>query len=740
LEIRESQKGKKAPSKRLIPLRRQRIRKDYSMGVFPGLSTGASSMRNASDIIQVIGNNIANTNTPGFKRSRATTSEAFYANLTSALGSKGNTQVGNGANEVIVQKIITQGNTKPTDNPLDVAVEGSGYFVLADPLDPTQQFYTRDGSFSLDSTGTLLHKGTGKNVRAFTVDAAGVATNILANVVIGGIASIGKPTSNVDLIGNLDASAPILGTAGSTTSAAKLDEFVISTGVNEKIIFETGASGLLTVDLVTDGGLISGTAVTGAALGNAVKTALEAQNGNSDTYTVDYSQDEDKFTITNNSVNANSLTFRHSNAASTASKTLGFLAVDSAEIGTGGNQRSDVGVAFNVLTGVNDTLTATIDGTAVSVTIPAGNYTGQELAFQIEKQISAVSSALRGTTVNYNTKGATDKFKITGPKTGGAYNINQPSNAGVPTIAVAAASTVVTGGTLGTTTALTGGTALVGTGLFDVNDAVATSTGNISIDVFDDQGGTHALQMFLRKTGENLWEWHAALKGSNLVGNTADDKLEEVASGLIRFTPDGKLESEEVTAGTGPFNFDPQVPGGIAPTANQAITFNFGTSTDAEAGTGDDGMVQFSSSSDTSIDYNDTATGQAFQTRLVRVDGIKRGDFDFISINTNGDINATFTNGSTESIGRLALALFAADDSLDAIGNNLFKETAASGIPILANPDTLGAGRILPEALEASNTDLAEEFVELILAQQIFQANARIVTVSDQILESITRM
>jgi len=177
----------------------------------------------------------------------------------------------------------------------------------------------------------------------------------------------------------------------------------------------------------------------------------------------------------------------------------------------------------------------------------------------------------------------------------------------------------------------------------------------------------------------------------------------------------------------------------------QAITFNFGSSIITEGGTGDDGIGQFSSSTlgtdpSTGQAGQFVVPGEAFQTRLVRVDGIKSGAFDAISINTKGDIIATFTNGSTQSIGRIALALFAADDSLDAVGDNLFKESALSGLALLTDPDTLGAGRLIPEALEASNSDIAEEFVELILAQQIFQANARVVSVSDEILEAITRI
>ncbi|MDP6366851.1 MAG: flagellar basal body rod C-terminal domain-containing protein [Nitrospinota bacterium] len=70
-------------------------------------------------------------------------------------------------------------------------------------------------------------------------------------------------------------------------------------------------------------------------------------------------------------------------------------------------------------------------------------------------------------------------------------------------------------------------------------------------------------------------------------------------------------------------------------------------------------------------------------------------------------------------------------------GVNNTLDATIDGAPVTA---TVGAGRIIPESLESSNTDLSEEFVDLILAQQVFQANARIVTVSDEILEVITRI
>jgi flagellar hook protein FlgE len=86
----------------------------------------------------------------------------------------------------------------------------------------------------------------------------------------------------------------------------------------------------------------------------------------------------------------------------------------------------------------------------------------------------------------------------------------------------------------------------------------------------------------------------------------------------------------------------------------------------------------------------------------------------------------------------MALALFNSSESLSSVSDNLFVETADSGGPIIVEPNTLGAGRILPNSLETSNVDLAREFVDLILAQQVFEANARLVSTSDEMLEVLT--
>lgn len=701
------------------------------MGVFPGLTTGASSMKNASNQIQVIGNNLANVSTNGFKRSRALSTDAFYSTLANTMGQQ---QVGNGANPVTVQRLVSQGNTTPTGNPLDAAIEGAGFFVLADPTSGGQ-FFTRDGSFSLDNTGTLIHGKTGHQVQGFPVTNGVVGTTVGAITIPTG-ANVGQATTTATFKGNLDATAPILGTAGSFQSGAVQDAFHIVTGTNDQIVFDVG-SGPITASLTTDGGLTSGTTATGTAVASALKTALEATNGSADTYTVTYNQTGDVFTITNDAGNGNSITFRHSNAASTGSNALGFLSTDSSALPPTSQLTSDVGVAFNILTGVNDTLDLTVDGTPISITIPTGNYTGSGLAFQMERQIHGVSNDLRGTTVSYGGAGSPDRFTVVGPRTGGAHTINQPSNTGTPTINVAATSTTVTGGTLFNAAAFNTGSATAGTGNFDPSNPFQTSTDNFNIDIIDSLGEKHSMSVFVRKVGVNQWEWHGAFDGGDLVTTTSAGTLEEVASGRLIFNSDGLLDTEISTAGAGVFNLNQISATAPFPTAGQTVTFDFGTSITTDGGTGDNGMVQFG----TAIP-GQTGPSNAKPLLLTSfvTDGVEKGDFTGLEITTAGDLDVRYTNGQTLTIARLGLALFPADENLSAVSDNLLVATADSGAPVIQQPNTQGAGKIIGDSLETSNVDLANEFVELILAQQIFQANARLITTSDEILQTVTNI
>jgi flagellar hook protein FlgE len=96
-----------------------------------------------------------------------------------------------------------------------------------------------------------------------------------------------------------------------------------------------------------------------------------------------------------------------------------------------------------------------------------------------------------------------------------------------------------------------------------------------------------------------------------------------------------------------------------------------------------------------------------------------------------------FTNGQTLKVADVALARFIAPTVLTKLGRNLFAESSESGSPIIGTAGTAGRGRIFANSLEASNVDLADEFVKMIAAQRGFQANTRVITTTDDLLTEL---
>ena len=702
------------------------------MSIFPGLTIGAMGMNNASNALQIVSNNIANVSTEGFKQSRAVQSNAFSSFLPG--GSPGD-QIGHGALQIRSQRLTSQGSTVLTGIESDVAIDGNGWFILKGPAS-TELLYSRAGNFRLDANRFLVNPG-GKRVQGYAITNGAVGTT-LTDISIASLTSTGSPTTKVTLKGNLNSSAAVMGKPPAFTSGAKKDELIVAQGVNDQIVFQMNQGGpAITASLVTQGGLASGAAVTGAALANALKQALEAQNGTPDIYDVTYSQASDRFNIRSAAGNTGTITFFHDNPASTASALLGFAAARSGNIAPGGDEQSDVGVAFNVLAGVNNTLNAAIEGTPVSVTIAAGNYTGQELALAIERALRSTSSQNAGVQVLYNQAGAADQFILKGPRTGGAHTISQPSNTTNPSIPVPATQVSVTGGTLAATTSFNIGTAANGEEFFDIADPFATSSSSTVVQIVDGLGNQHQLTMFIRKAGDNTWEWHTALDGSEITGPTPDGKFEELASGLVRFTGQGKLETETATAGTGVFNFD-QKNGSAVPPANQAIAFDFGDSIVTNGGTGLDGVSQFESSALPSTQGGRGANVLTLTT--VQPNGVPGGSFVGLSIGPDGTVETHFSNGRGQDIFMMPLALFPAEEELTALSQNLFRWTSVAGQPVVAPPRTNGAGALLPRSIEHSNVEISEQFGEMIFQQHAFQANSRVIATSNDLLETLVNI
>jgi flagellar hook protein FlgE len=119
--------------------------------------------------------------------------------------------------------------------------------------------------------------------------------------------------------------------------------------------------------------------------------------------------------------------------------------------------------------------------------------------------------------------------------------------------------------------------------------------------------------------------------------------------------------------------------------------------------------------------------------------GKKLGTMTGLSVANNGKIYGSYSNGNTVLLGQIAVAQFANASGLEKAGNNLYTATLNSGDPVVQDI-TVGGGSISTGVLEMSNVDLSNEFTNMITAQRGFQANSRIITVSDTLLEELTNL
>ncbi|MBO1003801.1 flagellar basal body rod protein FlgG [Pseudogracilibacillus auburnensis] len=115
-------------------------------------------------------------------------------------------------------------------------------------------------------------------------------------------------------------------------------------------------------------------------------------------------------------------------------------------------------------------------------------------------------------------------------------------------------------------------------------------------------------------------------------------------------------------------------------------------------------------------------------------------DAQSFSITENGTVNYVDANGDPQVAGNIGLANFSNPGGLEKVGSNLFLNSPNAGYTGLAAPDANGMGKIISNAIEMSNVDLAEEFTEMIVSQRGFQANTRIITTSDEILQELVNL
>ncbi len=295
------------------------------------LYTGISGLNANMSNLSVIGNNIANVNTVGFKGSRITFGDVLSQTLT---GGSGTNQIGLGVQVGSIQKLFGQGAFETTGNSLDMAISGNGFYIVQDPVLSTR-YYSRAGQFTTDKDGYVINP-EGLRLQGYMANSSGVLQNTLQDLQLSTQTVPPNATTSADLTANLDSNSPVTG-------------FVFTAGTNDNMRFSVdGGTTWLAASLVTDGGLSSGSANTGAVVGASIKAALESANGNADTYDVAYDDQTGLYSVTNNTGNAGTLVLDWSNALSTSSGLLGFTASSGALAAGSTNTSNVAGGAFTL--------------------------------------------------------------------------------------------------------------------------------------------------------------------------------------------------------------------------------------------------------------------------------------------------------------------------------------------------------------------------------------------------------
>ena len=235
------------------------------------------------------------------------------------------------------------------------------------------------------------------------------------------------------------------------------------------------------------------------------------------------------------------------------------------------------------------------------------------------------------------------------------------------------------------------------------NHSFAGATYTSSLDIYDSQGSKHTVTMRFTKQGDNKWDMNTSMDSSN--GTISTSKVSSIS-----FNSDGTFASSGSTTLAFKFN-------GLSST--QSVIFNIGTSGKS------DGLSQNGG------DSTAAATSQ---------DGYEYGSFDSVSIDSDGTINALYTNGLTKTVATLKIALFNNLNGLAKEGDNLYSQTSASGVPVYVTAGSGSAGSISSGYLEGSNVDMATELTALITAQRGFQLNTKVITTADEILSDTVNL
>ncbi len=679
------------------------------------LFSGVSGLRSHQTRMDVIGNNIANVNTTGYKAKSLNFSDMLYQTTQAATGptvSTGGTnprQIGLGVKTAAINTSITQeGSSQSTGNPFDIKISGEAFFVVSDG---TNTYYTRDGSFNVDEAGNLCMSSNGYIVQGWGVDANGdIVQSSVGNInvmaknsyeaaattqtIIKGI--VDKNDSEFQTANGKQVNVPVYDAQGyqynmkfgilPKTTPTSSTRSILNTANAYDLpanLYQVDASKLSfsykvggedrTLTETTSPELIE-------ALNKAVWDYVKDKNNNvngSITGTHELGK-EDKITI-------NLKTFVDANTdLKNALLDKGILYnITNLEVAFSG----EIGYSKEPPTYPlsEDFSVSMIDKDAVGLfydTTKASTTTTFP-AYALKATTMGTITAIQQVYKNDNDESVTDYvFKdnsATGPN-GDGEEIK-----------------------------LNGGE--IPRNLYnDILKVLGLKTNP------DTKYPTETYTTTETKTGEAIDEGNYTI---SLLGMSDKNGADVDISTILNGTSSWDLSYDK---GDGKFSY-------VGAAGSESFTVNL--------------SALGPNFSNVTVNMSDTSSGDNGKKCSLegdKLDGRKMGTMTGVTIGTDGLITALYSNGMFANLGQICVGTFANAMGLENAGDNLYQATANSGDVSIVDIKASGTGTLTTGVLEMSNVDLSQQFTDMITTQRGFQANSRIITTSDSLLEELVNL
>ncbi len=765
------------------------------------LSSGVSGLQAHQVAMDVVANNIANVNTTGFKYSRANFANLLsqVSQIATApqgnLGGKNNIGVGLGTSIGSMTTIFSEGSITQTGKNTDVAIQGRGLFIVSADGGKTLQ-YTRDGNFNFDANGNFVNSG-GLVIQGWLRDKNTNKVDSSAPIspiqIPPGLTTPAQATSKIALKANLNSGSDVT----NFSAIDGLDKFPKAIDLNNDGILNKSDS-LATPQTTYNGAAVYGgtspypdqinenspTHIFQNANGkiiergqdmgvmtNSIGNGLLLQSGSA----VGQGQGEwigfrNATATASNSVNSGALSIA---SGDITINNFAIPAISSSSTNTAAQNASAIAAAINALSKKSG-VTATVIGTNNDIieldnnnvgsvknvdAVISGN--GNQSGFSTGTHIDAPMKQFRYTnnTVNqvgWNAAGSIYYFNTSedlrqgmqhllrnqaataaeltnsasnhiGVNGTGAYvtidstgkfNIYNPDSTGyslnIGVSAIVDANTTENTPLTQMLQAMAGSLPAGSVGARN-SQAFNVPTHSASIDIYDSLGSKHSVKIDFTKatfnpTTGSSWNVMISVPNPGVIniagGPTGIPK--NIITGKVTFNADGSLSTF--------------TPPSISFTANNGSAPNQTVSLSIGAANSFDGITSFNSTSTTSG---------------ISQDGFTGGDLVGIRIDQTGTLVGSFSNGRSFGLAQIAMAKFANDEGLTSTGGNVYTQSANSGDPIIGTAATGGRGAIQSSSLESSNTDLSKALTELIVIQRGYQANAKTITTSNQLLQTL---